>query len=43
MDLREEEWGGMDWIHTVQDKGSEMGSCKYDNEVAGSIKCCKIS
>jgi hypothetical protein len=34
-DLREIEWGGMDWIILVQDKD-------YGNEPSGSIKCWEV-
>jgi hypothetical protein len=38
MDLREIEWGGMDWIDLAQDRGS----CEHGNETSGSIKCWEI-
>jgi hypothetical protein len=39
MDLREIGWGGIDWIHMIQDRGP---ACEHGNESSDSIKCCKI-
>jgi hypothetical protein len=38
MDLREIEWGGMDWI----DLAEVEGSYEYGNEPSGSIKCWEV-
>jgi hypothetical protein len=38
-DLRDVGWGGMDWIDLAQDRGQVAGSCEYDNEPSGFIKC----
>jgi hypothetical protein len=41
-DLKEMQFGGVDWIHLAQDRdgrGGGGGSCEYGNERAGSITC----
>jgi hypothetical protein len=36
MDLREIEWGGMDWLDLAQEPVE--GSCEHGNEPSGSVK-----
>jgi hypothetical protein len=38
MNLREMEWGDMNWIDLVQDREQVEGSCEHGNETSGSIK-----
>jgi hypothetical protein len=42
MDLRETEWGGMDWIHLAQNRNHMEGSFEHGNEPPGSIKFWEI-
>jgi hypothetical protein len=37
MDLKEEVWGGMDWVDLVQARGQVAGACECGNEPSGSI------
>jgi hypothetical protein len=42
MDLRDTEWGGMDWIDKAQDKGPVEDSCEQGNAPPDSIKCLEV-
>jgi hypothetical protein len=41
IDLREIEWGGMDWIDLVQNRNRQRAH-KHDDEPSGFIKCWKV-
>jgi hypothetical protein len=41
-DLTEKGWGSMEWIDLALDRGPVVGSCEYDNEPSGSIKCWEV-
>jgi hypothetical protein len=38
MDLREIEWGSMNWIDLAQDRDQWRVSCEHGNAPSGSIK-----
>jgi hypothetical protein len=42
IDLREIEWGGMDWLDLAQDGVPARYSCERGNEPSGSIKCWEV-
>jgi hypothetical protein len=42
MDLRDIEWGGMNWIDLTQDRDQWRARCEHGNEPSGSIKCWEI-
>jgi hypothetical protein len=43
MDIRDIEWGGMDWIDLAQDRDRCRESpCKHGNEPSSSVTCWKI-
>lgn len=37
MDLREKEWGGMEWNDLVQNRELVEGSYEHGNELSGSL------
>jgi hypothetical protein len=42
MDLREIEWGNIDWIDLAQDRDQWRGSCVHSDEPSGSVKCWEV-
>jgi hypothetical protein len=42
MDLREIEWGGVDWTDLVQDRYQWRALCQHGNEPSVSIKYSKV-
>jgi hypothetical protein len=42
MNLSEIGWGGVDQIDLGQNRDKVECSCKYGNELSGSIKCWKV-
>jgi hypothetical protein len=41
MDLREIDWGGMDWIDLAQDR-DQCRARDHCNELSGSMKCWQV-
>jgi hypothetical protein len=42
MDVREIQWGCMDWIDLGQDRDKVEGSCEHVNAHSGSMKCWEV-